>query len=374
MPSVTYVFKAGRKKDLLNNIDRANDFFYGAKEFEKQNFETNIIEYKKDSEKKSKVLKIADRILVKISGYPFSMSKLLTNKNLKIFFNSDAVFLINESISFSFLPFAIILKLFRKVKINIFLMGISNLDKKRSGPSKTQKFLTSKLFKFSNNIYFLGNGEHRYAHNHYPKHSEKFKLAPFSVDYNFWNKSSNDESVKRNGILFVGNDGNRDFNLLLNIAKNISDIDFTFVTQKIDEHETLPSNITLIEGSLHEKKLSDFELGGLYSMCKMVILPLKNSLQPSGQSVAMQAMATKTPVLISKTMGFWNFEDFKDKKNIFFVEPNDLDNWIEKIRYLYQNVDLLFEVANNAENLILTKYNTENLFNLLFKDNFNLRK
>ena len=64
-------------------------------------------------------------------------------------------------------------------------------------------------------------------------------------------------------------------------------------------------------------------------MCKMVILPLKNSLQPSGQSVAMQAMATKTPVLISKTMGFWNFEDFKDKKT-FFVEPNDLDNWIEK--------------------------------------------
>ena len=120
MPSVTYVFKAGRKKELLNNIDRANDFFYGAKEFEKQNFETNIIEYKKDSEKKSKVLNIADRILVKISGYPFSMSKLLTNKNLKIFFNSDAVFLINESISFSFLPFAIILKLFRKVKINIF--------------------------------------------------------------------------------------------------------------------------------------------------------------------------------------------------------------------------------------------------------------
>ena len=110
-------------------------------------------------------------------------------------------------------------------------MGISNLDKK-NGPSKTQKFLTSKLFKFSNNIYFLGNGEHRYAHNHYPKHSEKFKLAPFSVDYNFWNKSSNDEFVKRNGILFVGNDGNRDFNLLLNIAKNISDIDFTFVTQK----------------------------------------------------------------------------------------------------------------------------------------------
>ena len=36
---------------------------------------------------------------------------------------------------------------------------------------------------------------------------------------------------------------------------------------------------------------------------KITIIPLKNTLQPSGQSVALQSMANGTPVLISKTDG-----------------------------------------------------------------------
>ena len=83
MPTVTYVFKTGRKEDLLKNTVRANDFFYGAKEFKKLGFDVNVIEFKKDYEKKSKFLTFFDRVLIKISGFPFSTSKLLTFKNFK---------------------------------------------------------------------------------------------------------------------------------------------------------------------------------------------------------------------------------------------------------------------------------------------------
>ena len=110
MPTVTYVFKTGRKEDLLKNTVRANDFFYGAKEFKKLGFDVNVIEFKKNYEKKSKFLTFFDRVLIKISGFPFSTSKLLTFKNFKIFFNSNVIFLVNESISISFIPFAFFLK------------------------------------------------------------------------------------------------------------------------------------------------------------------------------------------------------------------------------------------------------------------------
>ena len=50
---------------------------------------------------------------------------------------------------------------------------------------------------------------------------------------------------------------------------------------------------------------------------------MKESLQPSGQSVALQSIACGTPVLITKTGGFWDNKNFKDKDNIFFAMKND---------------------------------------------------
>ena len=43
---------------------------------------------------------------------------------------------------------------------------------------------------------------------------------------------------------------------------------------------------------------------------------MKDSLQPSGQSVTLQSMSLGIPVLISKTVGFWDFSKFRDEENI----------------------------------------------------------
>ena len=48
------------------------------------------------------------------------------------------------------------------------------------------------------------------------------------------------------------------------------------------------------------------------------VYSFKNSTQPSGQSVSLQCMSVGVPVLISKTDGFWDYDLFKDNKNIFF--------------------------------------------------------
>lgn len=370
MPNVTYVFKTGRKEDFINNALRANDFYYGAKEFKKQKFLVNIIEYKKNYEKKSKFLLFVDKVLVKITKFPFSTSKLITAKNFKIFLKSDLIFLINESVSLSFLPFAIILKLFKKTKINIFLMGISNFDNKNKGTSYIQRLITILLFNFSDNIYFLGKGELNYANSNYHKYSKKFKFISFAIDYDFWHQVSANHSSSKSGILFVGNDEMRDFDLLYKIANRIHNIHFTIVTQKISKNYLLSPNITIIAGSLHDKKISDLELAKLYTNAKIVIIPLKDSLQPSGQSVAMQAMASNTPVVISKTKGFWDFDSFKDKHNIFFVDPNNLENWVNLVRKIYKDEKLLIKITNNANNLIYKKYNTQNFYKFLLKDNF----
>ena len=44
----------------------------------------------------------------------------------------------------------------------------------------------------------------------------------------------------------------------------------------------------------------------IYDKSFISLIPLKDSLQPSGQSVALQSMSMMVPVIITKTVGFWD--------------------------------------------------------------------
>ena len=52
----------------------------------------------------------------------------------------------------------------------------------------------------------------------------------------------------------------------------------------------------------------------VYKKSGLTIIPLKNSYQPSGQSVTLQSMAVGTPVMITKTDGFWDLNSFANNK------------------------------------------------------------
>ena len=89
------------------------------------------------------------------------------------------------------------------------------------------------------------------------------------------------------------------------------------------------------------------------------------SLVASGQSVAMQSMATGTPVVISKTLGFWDFENFIDQESIFFTKENSVESWVEQIDTIYKDYELLDKVAKNGQNLINEKFNLTEFSNFL---------
>ena len=86
---------------------------------------------------------------------------------------------------------------------------------------------------------------------------------------------------------------------------------------------------------------------------------MKESTQPSGQSVALQCMSLGIPVLITKTEGFWDNELFIENKNILFVNNQSLDEWIIKISTLIEDNQKLKNVALNAKNLVQVNYNLD---------------
>jgi glycosyltransferase involved in cell wall biosynthesis len=106
-----------------------------------------------------------------------------------------------------------------------------------------------------------------------------------------------------------------------------------------------------------------------YQNSLITIIPIRETFQPSGQSVALQSIACGTPVLISKTSGFWDKDLFKDGDNIFFVKENNTNSWEVEINKLYKNKSALENCSLNGiktvkEHLDLTKF-SQNLYRLV---------
>ena len=100
-----------------------------------------------------------------------------------------------------------------------------------------------------------------------------------------------------------------------------------------------------------------------------MILPLKNSTQPSGQSVALQSMSMGIPVLISKTKGFWDKDKFFDNESILFESTNNPDSLVKRL-ITYLNPELN-KISNNSSKLVREKYNMKE-FNKYFEKELGL--
>ena len=124
-------------------------------------------------------------------------------------------------------------------------------------------------------------------------------------------------------VLAIGNDFARDWNLLINSWEE------SFPNLKIIS--SLPiinfkKNIEVIKGNWHHKTLNDMEMRDLYCNSEFVIIPLKETLQPSGQSTCLQAMSCSKAVVLTKVRGIWDENLIKHKENIFFIRPgNEFD-------------------------------------------------
>ena len=125
MKNITYIFSQNRKTSYTNNNSYAKDFYYGLHNFDnKKDNEVEIIEY---SEKKSllhPLLLVFDKVMNKFLSLPFYSSKLTNSENLKKFLKADYLFLVNEGVGFSSMFLLLVSKIFKRVNVSIFVMGL----------------------------------------------------------------------------------------------------------------------------------------------------------------------------------------------------------------------------------------------------------
>lgn len=142
---------------------------------------------------------------------------------------------------------------------------------------------------------------------------------PFGVDTDFWTPA--ETGTTGGGVLSVGNDGRRDYATLLRAVDGL-DFPVQIVTSRALP-APLPANVTHIRGSWHRPVLSDAGLRAKYREAAVVVVPLEDAIQPSGQSVALQAMACGRPVILTRTAGLWTGDDFLDREHLVLVPASD---------------------------------------------------
>ena len=367
---ITYVFLQGRKQRINSRKKISKEFFYtyfyAAKNYtnveivEMENFIPSISQ---------KSLRKLDSFINKLSKLPIYTYAIFKRKNLKIFKQSDFVILSNDRVAFSSLPMIWLTKISNpNVSFSFFVMGLFSNFPKYQIQSLFRNILIKMMLERVDNIFFLGKKEYIIASENFIAYKQKFIFLPFSIDVNFWSNPSNKIDTEKKGILFIGNDGNRDYKFVVKLATDLPEYNFLFISEKINKNDNLPKNVTLVNGSWGNEQLSDEEICNYYKEAKLTIVPLKNTNQPSGQSVTLQSMAAGTPVLITKIDGFWDADKFIDGKHITFIEKNTTSEWKASIDKIYNDKKLYEDLVSNGKLLVENEYNLKIFDTKVFKE------
>ena len=355
--SVAYFFQGGRTERLDSSVDYAKEMFYGFHYFQ-NNYENVII--KEFESHKSRIRRlfflIIEKRLRSFLKLPLYWSFLVNRENYKIIKKSDYCVFSSNRIGCSALPMLLVAKLFKSKNTSLsFILGLFSRKPRFFLFEVLQSGYVHLFLRYIDKFIFLSEGEFNYAVAKYPKLINKFNLLPFAVDLDLW--KFNESSKEKNNILFVGNDGFRDFDLAENLSHSFIDLNFVYVSEFIKPESINTNNSKILKGSWGNPGVSDIELRDEYYKAKLTIIPLKESLQPSGQSVALQSLACGTPVLITKTEGFWDKKNFENKKNIFFAENNKIESWTKLIHFIInKSEEELNQVVMESRNLIEDKY------------------
>lgn len=138
----------------------------------------------------------------------------------------------------------------------------------------------------------------------------RLRYVQFGIDEQFWRP---DDTHVRSGVLGVGNDRHRDHSTLVEALTLLPDHRLTLVTR--NPIATPPSNVVLRE------QLSHSQLRTEYQQAAVVAIALKPNLHVSGMTAILEAQATATPVVCTRTPGISDY--VVEGESAILVPPGD---------------------------------------------------
>ena len=204
----------------------------------------------------------------------------------------------------------------------------------------------------------ISHGEQDYLHS--LSHGKlDCRYLPFGVDAAFWHPNTTAQNLRghsKNYVLSIGNDRFRDYQTLIKSWKPHFPL-LKIITKLPVVHTA--SNIEIIKGDMWKQALSDDEVRSQMQNALFVIIPIQKTVQPSGQSATLQAMACGKAVILSDTQGLWDRELMVSNETCLLVEPESAETLAKSISELLEHTNIAVEIGARARLVVEKHLNTE---------------
>lgn len=182
--------------------------------------------------------------------------------------------------------------------------------------------------------------------------------VPFGVDTRFWTPPAGGTPAG-DYVLSVGNDSHRDYATLLK-AWRPSDPPLRIVTSHAIS--SAAANVEIIRGGWHQQVLTDEAIRALVQNARFVILPIRQTIQPSGQSACLQAMACGKTVVITEFSGLWNRELLRDGDTCLFGgAPGDYEGIRRAVDGLLADAGASARIGANARRMVESSLSVDHM-------------
>lgn len=158
----------------------------------------------------------------------------------------------------------------------------------------------------------------------------RVEFVPFGVDPESFEPVRDPPTT---GVVSVGADPHRDFDLLLRVATRMPDASFRIVTSAAHARElrTRPANVEL------EVDLPFAEMRLRLAEARVVALPVLENSYSGATTVLLQAMALGKPVVVSRTNAIAHGYGVVDGENCRLVAPGDAEGFQRALQDLLRD-------------------------------------
>lgn len=352
---ILFVFKYNALNDIIKpdgKIVGPADFLFGMNLFNQDKYETSYINAPQGNDKNltEKFLFIFEKIFSKITK--LSLALEIYPKFKKQIKTADVLFCANDSIGLGVLFWKRLG--FIKTDVIVMVQAIPERIKHFRHVWPVRWFISWLLQKALIILTFTSLVQADFIAD-FKLDKDKLRTFPFGVDTDFWKNMP--ETKKEGFIISIGNDGNRDYQTLVEALPE--DVKLKIVTKRTVD--TKNKAVEILSG------LSNEIVRELYNQASFAVIPsIKLKNESPGQSTAMQLMACGTAVIIPRlpTME----EIFTDKEDCLFYEPENISDLREKIKTLLEDKTLKDKIVIGGQKKVLENFTCQKMTERLEKN------
>ena len=358
---IAFLFKNGRRErlDAVTNEDAPSEFFYGFPQLRQRGVDVTLVEEGDlDFPARDTILnKGLASLSTAFFGFHAPVTWQLCKEKTRNLLNSFDIVIATTNLQTICLGIACRLGF---VRCRIIGIGMGIVPLEYGGfRRRVVRWSLRRV-----DLILLSRGELDTL-GHTGSEQNQASYLPFGVCHRFW--SPGDVGNCDDYILSVGNDPYRDYPTLIEAWR--PDFPKLKIVTRRKIPAGYPANIEVITGSSDSHPLSDAELRDLIRGSRFAVVPVRETVQPSGQSACLQAMACGKAVILSDIQGLWDRELMQDGINCLLVPPGDVSALSRVAQELLDNPERTSRIGLAARQTIEEHLNvdamTETLSHLL---------